>query len=476
MEALEEDPDRPVWELEVLPANERQQVLYEWNHRAGNRPVNHAICHLFEEQARRMSDMVAVVDAAAMLSYGGLNRQANQLAHYLRGQGVKPEVRVGVCSEDTIQTVLAFVAVLKAGGAYVLLDPSSSIAQLQSRLRDCGAALLLMQGGVKYFEELQISLTAVDLNHAFLWKDELETNPEPSVNAENLACVAYGCCDAGQQEDLMLTHSNIVRVVRSFESPQPASKKSITQFSCSGSAAATIEIWSALLSGGRLADEPAKPLASANCKRTQSAGEIGTVAIVRPAANARFYLLDCHGEPAPNGVESDLYLAGAGLPRGYLNCPGITAERFVPDPFCDGLGERMYCTGQGRWHGSGEVEIRERNGAKMMPVAETPAEQGQHYEPPQGEIETALASIWAEVLKVSRVGRYDSFFALGGRSLMAVQVASRVRQVLGAELTIRDIFEHSTLRDLAGQIINLKLSAFDSDQLTELLKECRRTI
>jgi amino acid adenylation domain-containing protein len=477
MEALEEDPDRPVWELEVLPANERQQVLYGWNNRAGNRPVNHAISHLFEEQARRISDMVAVADAAAMLSYGELNRRANQLAHYLRGLGVKPDVRVGVCSEDAIQTAVAFVAVLKAGGAYVLLDPSSSIAQLQSRLTDCGAALLLMQGMVKkYFEELQTSLTAVDLNHAFRWKDELETNPDPSVNGENVACVAYSCCDAGQPEGLMMTHSNIVRVVRSLEPPQPASKKSITQFSCSGSASATIEIWSALLSGGRLAYESAKPTVSANCKRTQSPGEINTV-IVRPAANARFYLLDRHGDPAANGVESDLYLAGAGLPRGYLGHPKITAERFVPDPFCADLGERMYCAGgQGKWHGNGEVEISERNCEKTMPIAETPAEQGQLYEPPRGEIESALASIWTEVLKVSRVGRYDSFFALGGRSLMAVQVASRVRQVLGAELTIRDIFEHSTLRNLAEQIINLKLSTFDSEQLTELLKECKRTI
>ena len=136
----------------------------------------------------------------------------------------------------------------------------------------------------------------------------------------------------------------------------------------------------------------------------------------------------------------------------------------------------MYCTGgRGKWRGNGEMEIRERNDEKMMPVAETSAEQEQRYEPPQGEIETALAGIWAEVLKVSRAGRQDSFFALGGRSLMAVQVASRVRQVLGVELTIQDIFQHSMLKDLAEQIINLKLSTFDSDQLTELLKECKVT-
>jgi len=110
---------------------------------------------------------------------------------------------------------------------------------------------------------------------------------------------------------------------------------------------------------------------------------------------------------------------------------------------------------------------------KALPAPDEEAMGLHRYEMPEGEIETAVAGIWANVLKVERVGRRDNFFELGGRSLLAVQVAARVRQILDVELTIRDIFEHSTLSSLAEQIINLKLSTFRSEDLVQLLKEIK---
>jgi amino acid adenylation domain-containing protein len=93
------------------------------------------------------------------------------------------------------------------------------------------------------------------------------------------------------------------------------------------------------------------------------------------------------------------------------------------------------------------------------------------YIAPEGQVETEVARIWSEVLKVEQVGRLDNFFALGGRSLLAVRVVARVRQVMDVELTTRDVFDHSTLSSLAEQIINLKLNAFNSGDLLELFKE-----
>jgi len=72
-----------------------------------------------------------------------------------------------------------------------------------------------------------------------------------------------------------------------------------------------------------------------------------------------------------------------------------------------------------------------------------------HYEAPQGEIESALAQIWQELLRAERVGRQDDFFQLGGHSLLAVQMVSRVRSVLGRELALREVFEHPTLAAVA---------------------------
>src|SRR6476660_6894669 len=93
-----------------------------------------------------------------------------------------------------------------------------------------------------------------------------------------------------------------------------------------------------------------------------------------------------------------------------------------------------------------------RNGKldrKALPAPESDAYVGRQYEAPQGAIEELLARIWAEVLKLERVGRHDNFFELGGHSLLAGRVIARVREGLKVEVAIRDLFAHPVLSDLA---------------------------
>jgi acyl-coenzyme A synthetase/AMP-(fatty) acid ligase len=91
------------------------------------------------------------------------------------------------------------------------------------------------------------------------------------------------------------------------------------------------------------------------------------------------------------------------------------------------------------------------------------------YEPPAGETENFLAGIWADALKVERVGRYDNFFALGGHSLLAGRVITRIRQLFGVELTISDIFARPILSSLAERIVDLQLQQFDPADIEQLL-------
>jgi hypothetical protein len=86
-----------------------------------------------------------------------------------------------------------------------------------------------------------------------------------------------------------------------------------------------------------------------------------------------------------------------------------------------------------------------------------------------------LAAIWAEVLKLERVGRQDNFFELGGHSLLAVQVMTRVQQVMGLELMIDDIFDRPALAQLAEHLMYIQLELFDSKELTRLLKIVRHS-
>jgi hypothetical protein len=90
-----------------------------------------------------------------------------------------------------------------------------------------------------------------------------------------------------------------------------------------------------------------------------------------------------------------------------------------------------------------------------------------------GETEEALAEIWAELLRVERVGRHDNFFELGGHSLLAVQVVSRVRQVMEVELGLGVVFEKPVLSALAGQILRLQLARFDPETLARLARLVR---
>jgi len=81
------------------------------------------------------------------------------------------------------------------------------------------------------------------------------------------------------------------------------------------------------------------------------------------------------------------------------------------------------------------------------------------HEAPQGEIETRLAAIWADVLKIDRVGRNDNFFELGGHSLLAMQVMARVRHIFNLELPVRSLFEKPTIAGFAGELPGAQIKA-----------------
>jgi len=104
---------------------------------------------------------------------------------------------------------------------------------------------------------------------------------------------------------------------------------------------------------------------------------------------------------------------------------------------------------------------------KALPAPDDDAYARRAYEAPQGDTETALAAIWAELLRVENVGRRDSFFELGGHSLLAVQLVSRIRQMLGIELPLRAVFEASTLSQLAERIGDADVSQLSAIALVE---------
>ncbi len=140
------DPGTGVWELDLMDAGERRRVREEWNATARPYPPGDTVPSLFAAQAARAPDAVAVAAPRdGSLTYAALAERSGRLAESLRGLGVGPETRVGVCVERGPEMVVALLAVLRAGGAYVPLDPEYPAERLAWMLADSAVPVLLTQ-------------------------------------------------------------------------------------------------------------------------------------------------------------------------------------------------------------------------------------------------------------------------------------------------------------------------------------------
>ena len=138
-------PESLVAALPILPAVERHTLITEWNATAFAYPDDACIHEVFEAQAARTPDAVALVFEGQSLSYRDLNGRANRLAHALRKRGVGPDVLVGVCMDRSIEMVVALYGILKAGGAYVPFDPEYPRERLSFMLEDTRVPVVLSQ-------------------------------------------------------------------------------------------------------------------------------------------------------------------------------------------------------------------------------------------------------------------------------------------------------------------------------------------
>jgi hypothetical protein len=162
-EGMVADPEQRVWQVPLLTESERQQVLVAWNDTQTEYPRDQCVHQLFEAQAAKQPEAVAVVFGEAHLSYGELNRRANQLAHHLQALGVGPGVLVGVYLERSVEMMVGLLGILKAGGAYVPLDPTYPAERLAFMVADAQVPVLLTQSKlVTELPEHDVRLVCLD--------------------------------------------------------------------------------------------------------------------------------------------------------------------------------------------------------------------------------------------------------------------------------------------------------------------------
>ncbi len=204
------DPHQRLDRLPLLTAAERRQLLVDWNATTAPYPHTQCLHQLFEAQATRTPDAVAIVCGDHALTYAELNRRANHLAQYLHVQGVGPDVLVALCVERSLDFVVAALGVVKAGGAYVPIDPAYPAEHLQFILDDSQAAVLLTQEAIRTGLPPHRGLV-VCLDAEWPLIERLPaTAPVTTVQPEHLAYVIYTSGSTGRPKGTLLTHRGLV--------------------------------------------------------------------------------------------------------------------------------------------------------------------------------------------------------------------------------------------------------------------------
>ncbi len=249
LEGIVADPGQPIIELPLLTEDERQQLLVQWNDTARSFPADRCIHQLFEEQAARMPESVAVTCGNEQLTYRELNVRANRLAHYLSSLGVAPEHRVILLLDRSVEFIVGVLAILKTGASYVPLDTSEPPARLRFLVDDTGASVLICCARLE--PDLHLSgVQYVPMDDVAL---HLERQPDANLSRRNtvddLACVMYTSGSTGRPKGVMVKHRGIVRLVCGANYVAFGEAQRFLLLASPAFDASTFELWGALLHG-----------------------------------------------------------------------------------------------------------------------------------------------------------------------------------------------------------------------------------
>jgi amino acid adenylation domain-containing protein len=298
LEGIVVDPDCLIRQLPLLSEAEKQRLLVQWNQTAAEYPRDRCLHELFEEQAERKPDAIALVYEGRLLTYAELNCRANQLAQYLRDKDVGPDRLVAICVERSLDMVVGLMGILKAGGAYVPLDPNYPIERLQYMLRDAAPRVLLTQ------ERLRERLPATTAEVITLDNDWDVIAQQPSNNLKetsldlrsyHLAYVIYTSGSTGEPKGVMVEHRNVTRLFAATEKWFDFNDRDVWSLFHSFAFDFSIwELWGALLYGGRVVVVPYLTARSAQEFYDLLCEEGVTVLNETPSAFAQ--LIDAQGQ------------------------------------------------------------------------------------------------------------------------------------------------------------------------------------
>ena len=251
LQAVVTSPDLRLPSLETALKSELIRLGQSAFHPSGG-PSDRCVHELFEEQAARNPEKLALVSENRELTYRELNCKANQLACYLREIGVRADVAVVISMERSLEMVVSMLAIWKAGGAYIAVDPYLPKERIEFLLRDSGATIVLSQGGMERIAE-QIGSNARRVVNLEEVREIVESysgeNPGCQVWPENVACVIYTSGSTGHPKGAAVPHHSIPGFIGDYASFD--SECVTLQHSSASWDVVALELWMPLLRGGR---------------------------------------------------------------------------------------------------------------------------------------------------------------------------------------------------------------------------------
>ncbi len=432
-----QNPKQKISALRLSSDSEVKRLTLDFNQTHQQYPTQQSICDLFEEQAIRYPDRIAVLFETEQISFGELNARASHLASYLRGQGANTETLIGLCVERSILLIVGLLGILKSGAAYVPIDPSYPKNRIKDMVDTAHIRLIVAQTATQPIFALDpVEVVCLDSDWELIKRasatDFLATrNRLPS---DSLAYVIFTSGSTGKPKGVQITHGALHNFLETMlEKPGLKPDSTLLAVTTISFDIAALELYLPLISGARIAlvpketagdghalvkllfatqatalqatpatwrllfasIEPAQlGLKQALCggealsaelaeRLLKSDAEVWNVygptettiwstrnqlylndinghtnpSIGKPIANTSIFIIDPSLNSTPLGIPGDLYIGGLGLSRGYLNEPGLTAERFIPSCFSLTPGQRIYQTGDvARFLENGNIE------------------------------------------------------------------------------------------------------------------------
>jgi amino acid adenylation domain-containing protein len=215
LEAIVAHPERHVSELPLLSEAEQHKLLIQWNDTRIEYPQKLLCVHkMVEAQVEATPEAVAVEYEGQRLTYRQLNQKANHMAHYLQSVGVKPEARVGICVDRSLDMVVALLGIVKAGGAYVPLDPAYPEQRIAFMVLDSEASVLItQQKWLNILPQTGKPVVCLDRDWPLILQSSQDNNPIGEVTSENLAYVIYTSGSTGTPKAVAMEHGPLTNLI-----------------------------------------------------------------------------------------------------------------------------------------------------------------------------------------------------------------------------------------------------------------------